>query len=134
MTIAERIELKDKTIELMREYPKNLHMAWTVGGNGVGTGSRIKEGFPCGTTCCIAGFICVAAYPRAKYGEVLMTRAKKLLGLDWDLAESLFLPNDRRVFLSEGHDMDNRDVEVAISALEKAVEIQNLRDMGVSYE
>lgn len=128
MTIKERNARMRETIKLMKAYPGNLYMAWSV--SGISEFDVVKEKFDCGAACSIAGFVCVANDPKVLAMEAAIYRAREILGLDKDISDALFTPGSSRspdIFVLEGHHILGRDIEVAIKALRMAVELQNSR-------
>jgi len=131
--IANRRKLMDKTIRLMRKKRENFHMNWLCK---LGIGSTVlqaKEAInECGTSACIAGFIC-ATDETLSTSEVREDKAKEILNIDRDLCHALF--GAELGYCSEfalnspmGHTLGNTDVNVGIEALRLAVKIQNKRD------
>lgn len=131
--IANRRKLMDKTIRLMRKKRENFHMNWVCKLGFASTVSYAREAInECGTSACIAGFIC-ATDETLSTSEVRVQKACEMLDLDDDLGHALF--DAELGYCSEfalnsprGHTLGNIDVNVGIEALRLAVKIQNKRD------
>lgn len=131
--IANRRKLMDKTIRLMRKKRENFHMNWLCKLGFTSTVLQAKEAInECGTSACIAGFICATDETLSTW-EVCEQKAREMLDLDNDLGHALFgaglgYCSEFDLNSPRGHTLGNIDVNVGIEALRLAVKIQNKRD------